>query len=274
VHFRRIDATASGDFGSVTTDANGRARLAWRLTDVPGRQRLEATVDGVDSALTLVADAEPVAANTRTVALADSQQARAATPLSQPVGLRLTDTTGRVLSDVSIEWVAPDGGAVTAASARTDSLGEAHATWTLGAHAGRQRLRALIGDGRAVKPVIVHAMALAGPPAAVTIVGTPTLRAHTGAPLPHPILLRVADATGNPVGGVRVRMVATAGGTLSDTLAQTDSTGLVRTLWTLGAAVGPQHATVHADGVSQLMTVTATATAPDPPSRSHHRHGH
>jgi len=51
VHLRRIDATASGDFGAVTTDANGKARVAWRLTDVPGRQRLEATVDGVDSAV-------------------------------------------------------------------------------------------------------------------------------------------------------------------------------------------------------------------------------
>jgi hypothetical protein len=272
VHLRRIDATASGDFGAVTTDANGKARVAWRLTDVPGRQRLEATVDGVDSALTLVADAEPVAANSRTVALADSQQARAATALPHPVGLRLTDTTGRVVSDVVVEWVALDGGTVAGASARTDSLGEARATWTLGPHAGRQRLRALIGDGRAVKPLIVHATALAGPPTAVTIVGTPTLSARAGTALPHPLVLRVADATGNPVAGVRVRMVA-AVGTLSDTTTETDSTGLVRARWTLGTETGPQHTTVRADGVSQPVTVTATATAPDPPSRSHHRHG-
>lgn len=272
VRFRRIDATASGDFGTVTTDANGRARLAWRLTDVPGRQRLEATVDGVDSALTLVADAEPVAANTRAVALADSQEARVATRLPQPVGLRLADTTGRVLGDIAVEWVALDGGTVTAASARTDSLGEARATWTLGTHAGRQRLRALIGDGRAVKPVIVHAIALTGPPAAVALVGTPTLHARAGTALPHPIVVRVADAAGNPVSGTRVRLAVTAG-TLSDTVSQSDSTGLVRTHWTLGVTAGPQHATARADGVTQPVTVTATATTPDPPSKSHHRHG-
>jgi adhesin/invasin len=284
VRFRRMDATASGDLASVTTDANGRARFAWRLTDVPGRQRVEATADGLDSALTLLADAEPIAANTRSGALADSQAARVATALPHPVGLRLTDTTGRVLSDVRVDWIALDGGTVTAAAVRTDSLGEARATWTLGAHAGRQRLRALIGDGRAVKPVIVHATALAGPPAALTVVGTPTLSAHTGAALPHAIVLRVADATGNPLRGVRVRVAATAG-TLSDTTADTDSAGVVREHWTLGAAAGPQHATVRADGVTQPVTLTATAIAvASKPSagatgrsatatHSHHRHG-
>jgi hypothetical protein len=284
VRFRRVDGTASGDLAAVTTDANGKARFAWRLADVPGRQRVEATADGLDSALTLVADAEPVAANTRAVALADSQAARVATALPQPVGLRLTDTTGRVLSDVAVDWVALDGGAVTAAATRTDSLGEARATWTLGARAGRQRVRARIGDGRAVKPVIVHATALAGPPAALAVVGTPALTAHVGARLPHAIMLRVTDATGNALAGVRVRLTALAG-TLSDTVTASDSTGLVRTQWTLGAAAGPQHATMRADGVTQPVTLTATATAPAPTpkssagatgrsttSRSHHRH--
>jgi hypothetical protein len=269
VHFRRIDATGSADLGSAVTDANGRAHLAWHLSDVPGRQRLVATVDGVDSALTLVADAEPVAANTRTTALADSQQARVATALPQPVGLRLTDTTGRVLSDITVAWVALDGSTVAAAAPRTDSLGEARATWKLGAHAGRQRLRAEIGDGRSVRPVIVHATALPGPAATVTIVGKPTLRARAGTPLPHALTVRVVDVNNNPVTGVHLRMTVTTGA-LSDTTSETDSEGLAHTQWTLGPTAGSQHATIHAEGVTEPLTLTATAV-PAPPSH-HHSH--
>jgi hypothetical protein len=270
IRFRRVDAAGSSDLGTATTDAGGRARLAWHLSDVPGRQKLVATADGLDSALTLVADAEPVAANTRTTALADSQEARVGKALPRPVGVRLTDTTGRVLSDVAIEWVAVDGGTVTGAAPRTDSLGEARATWTLSAHAGRQRLRAEIGDGRAVRPVIVHATAQPGPAASLTVVGTPTLHAHAGSPLPHPIVVRVQDANNNPVSGVHVRMTVMTG-TLSDTTRETDSTGLARTQWTLGTSAGPQHATMHADGVTQSLMLTATATAaPAPHHRPHH----
>jgi hypothetical protein len=269
VRFRRVDATGSSDLGAATTDASGRARLTWRLSDAPGRQKLVATADGLDSALTVMADAEPVPANTRTAALADSQEARVGKALPQPVGVRLTDTTGRVLGDIAVEWVALDGGTVTAAAPRTDSLGEARATWTLGAHAGRQRLRAEIGDGRAVRPLIVHATAQPGPAAALTIVGSPTLQGRPGTPLPHVIAVRVADVNNNPVSGVHVRMTVTSGA-LSDTAAETDSTGLVHTHWTLGPSVGPQHATMHADGVSQSLTLTAAATAAAAPH--HHPH--
>jgi Bacterial Ig-like domain (group 1)/Bacterial Ig-like domain (group 2) len=271
IHFRRVDATGSADLGTAETDNSGRAHLAWRLSDLPGRQRLVATVDGLDSALTMLADAEPVAANTRAVALADSQQARVATALPQPVGLRLTDTTGRVLSDVSIAWIAPDGGTITNASPRTDSLGEARATWTLGPHAGSQHLRAEIGDGRSVRPVIVRATALPGPAAALAVVGKPTLKARAGAALPHPLAFRVTDANNNPVAGVQIRMTVTTG-TLSDTTSQSDSTGIVRATWTLGPAAGPQHVTAHADGVTQSVTLAATATPAPITSHKHHAH--
>jgi hypothetical protein len=60
-------------------------------------------------------------------------------------------------------------------------------------------------------------------------------------------------------------------GTLSDTTRETDSTGLARTQWTLGTSAGPQHATMHADGVTQSLMLTATATAaPAPHHRPHH----
>ena len=50
---------------SAVTDADGRARTVWTLGDLPGRQTLLATVERIDSALAVVAEADPVAANTR-----------------------------------------------------------------------------------------------------------------------------------------------------------------------------------------------------------------
>ena len=50
---------------TAVTDADGRVRATWTLGDYPGRQTLLASVETVDSALAIVAESDPVAANTR-----------------------------------------------------------------------------------------------------------------------------------------------------------------------------------------------------------------
>jgi len=267
VHFRRVDPLATGEIGQATTDADGRARLAWRLSDRPGRQHLVVTTDGLDSTLTIVAESDPVAADTRASVLADSQTARVGSTLGVPIGVRLSDSTGRLLADVPLTWLAADGARVTAGASRTDSVGEARASWTLGPRSGLQRLRIQVGDGRAVRPVIAHAVAVAGPPTALQRVSGDAQRAPRGTTLPRALVVRVADAAGNPAPGVPVRFAATHG-TLSDTIVSSDSAGVARTRWTLGAAVGAQHLEAHVDGVSGRVTWSATAA---PASVGHRR---
>lgn len=275
VHFRRADVVNAGDIGTSTTDADGRARFQWRLSDLPGRQHAIAAVDGLDSVLTIEAEAEPVNANTRAIALADTQTTRAGSALALPTGVRLTDTTGRLLSDVPVTWLALDGGTVTGTAPRTDSLGEAHAAWVLGPRAGRQRLRALIGDGRAVRPVTFHATALAGPAAALTVAAGDNQKGKPSAALSSPLVFRVTDAAGNAVAGVRLTLTAVAGA-VADSAVVTDSLGRARTHWTLGATAGAQHVTAQAAGIAQPVTLTATAIAPPvvharaTRSRAHH----
>ena len=58
----------------MRTDADGRARATWTLANYPGRQTLFATVENVDSALAIIAEADPVAANTRVTALVDGRR--------------------------------------------------------------------------------------------------------------------------------------------------------------------------------------------------------
>jgi hypothetical protein len=273
VKFRRADVNSTADVAQAQTDAEGRAHCVWKLGDLAGRQRLAASTDGVDTVVTVEAEAEPVSANTRTAALADSQTSKIATALAVPVGVRITDTTGRVMGDLAVRWVALDGGSITSTVPRTDSLGEVRATWVLGPRAGPQHVRALIGDGRTVRPVVLHALATAGAPAAVGVVSGDAQHGAPSAATSKPIVLRVTDAAGNPVRGISVNLVPKHGaGTLPDSTPVTDSLGLVRSQWTLGATIGAQHMTARVDGVPKTVELTATAAATSSKTRPRRHH--
>src|SRR6185503_5536454 len=112
VTFRLTDGQGSVDPASATTDADGRARATWTLGSYPGRQTLFATVENVDSSLAVMAEADPVPANTRVVSLVDRLTGQAGGALPDTVAIRVTDSAGRVLGDVPVRWTAVDGGSV------------------------------------------------------------------------------------------------------------------------------------------------------------------
>ena len=234
-----------------------------------------AAVNGLDSAVTLTADAEPVAANTRVSLFHDAQQSPIATALPDHVGIRVTDSTGRALPNVPVRWETLDSGTVMAGAARTDSLGAADASWVLGPVAGRQRLRVSIGNGRLVKPAVLHALAIAGPATTIRVVRGSGQRVPGGSMLPKPIALRIANAAGNPVSGVRVALKLSAG-SVPDSAPVTDSLGLVKPRWTLPspARTDTCHLQARVDGVVQPADVVAIAQAKaKPPAAARHRHG-
>lgn len=148
------------DPAAVVTDADGRARTSWTLGPLPGPQHMSASVERVDSAMAIEADALPVPANTRVIALRDSVSAIAGDSVAG-LGVRVTDTTGRALPGVRVSWSATDGGRVTTLTERTDSVGEARVTWTLGSRVGAQRLRAVIAGG--ITPLTIGAAAQPDP---------------------------------------------------------------------------------------------------------------
>jgi hypothetical protein len=233
------------------TDGDGRARATWTLTELPGRQTVIATVEHVDSALAIVAEAEPVAANTRIAALSEQLSGPAAAKLPSPVVVRVTDSTARVLPGVPVAWTALDGGRIEPVSARTDSAGEARAQWTLGPKAGLNRVRLYVGLGRSVPPLTITASALAGTPARLTLVSGDNQRARAGAGLGRPIAVRVTDRSSNPVAGATLRLTPSAG-SLADTALLTDSAGVASTRWTMGRTAGEQTLVVRTDSVPPL----------------------
>jgi hypothetical protein len=275
VRFRRQDAAGAIDLAPVVTDAQGRARTSWRLGDFPGRQRLTAAVDGLDSTASVVAEAEPVAANTRIMLLHDGQQGAIATALDEAVGIRLTDSSGRALADVPVQWETLDSGTVKAATPRSDSLGEARAVWVLGPVAGHQRLRASVGNGRLVRPAVFHAVAEPGPAAVIRVLGGAGQRGTSGALLPKPIAVRISDAAGNAVAGVRVALTL-SGGSVADSTPTTDSLGIVRARWTLPVASHAETAHLHArvDGIVQPADIAANVLAKSKGMSASTRHRH
>src|SRR5688500_19123181 len=60
VDFRLPGLQGKIEPASLKTDADGRARAVWTLGSYPGRQKLLATVENVDSAIAIIAEAEPV----------------------------------------------------------------------------------------------------------------------------------------------------------------------------------------------------------------------
>src|SRR6185312_12300243 len=112
VTFRVPDGQGSVDPATALTDADGRARATWTLGADPGRQTLFASVENVDSALSIVAEADPVAANTRVTPLIERVTGKAGEQIPDAVSIRVTDSTGRMLPDVPIRWTLIDGGSV------------------------------------------------------------------------------------------------------------------------------------------------------------------
>jgi hypothetical protein len=257
VRFRAADGTAEP--AVVFTDEQGRARSTWTLGPLPGRQRLVVDVDHIDSSTVVVAEAEPVPANTRIAALDEGQEAVVGAALKEPVGVRLTDTTGRPLADVPVAWVALDDGTVAAQATRTDSLGEARAAWTLGPKSGTQRLRVQIGSARTVPPVTIRAVARPGGPATLVVSGGGGQRGRVGRALERAVALKVTDAAGNPVPGVEMTLEPSAG-SIPDSSVVTDSTGRVLAKWTLGRVPGAHTLVARAAGLPRPVETTATAT--------------
>jgi hypothetical protein len=261
VVFRLGEGQGSVEPATAVTDADGRARATWTLGTYPGRQTLLASVENVDSALAIQAEADPIAGNTRVAALADHLSGHAGDQLPDSVAIRVTDSAGRVLPDVPVRWTLLDGGSVQVDDSRTDSLGVATARWTLAKKTGLQRLRAQVGvaSGLGIPPVTISASALAGSASAVLVTSGDGQHATAGAELPKSVVLKVLDENGSGVAGAAMTL-APSGGIVADSALTTDSLGYARTRWTMGHSAGDYTLAVHVEGVKQLVKVSARAT--------------
>jgi hypothetical protein len=260
VRFRPETGEGSAEPDTASADADGRVKTVWRLGPIPGSRRLLVVAEGIDSAIAVTADAEPVAAETRIVALDTAQNADIGAKLPRAVGIRVTDTAGRPLSDIPVSWVAIDGGTLAPLAPRTDSLGEARVEWTLSNRSGTQRLRAQVGVTRAVPPLVLTASAKPGAAETAWIVGGNTQAGTVGAPLAKRVAIKVLDRAGNPVPSTIVYF-APVRGSVADSAVMADTSGIARAVWTLDREPGAHSMSVRVEGVARPLIVTASARA-------------
>ena len=242
---------------TATTDSHGIAQSRWTLGPIPGRQRLAVEVAGIDSALVVTAEADPTPKNTRIALVRDSLGGEVAMPLPAPVVLRVTDSSGVALADVPVAWTADDGGAMSLADARTDSLGEARVHWRLGPKAGRQRAKAQVGNPRTLPPFALSAKAVPGPATSIGVVSGDTQRGTVGAALARPVVLQARDSLGNPVAGASIHLRAPTG--TVDSTVRTGSDGLASVKWTLGSMAGSVRLVARFDTLADSAVAAATA---------------
>lgn len=257
VSFAPVDETTVDPPGA-TTDAQGRARATWTLARRPGRQRLLLNVEGLDSAAVVIAEADPIPANTRVEQVGADLRGSAGSALTAPVAIRVADTVGVALTDLPVSWIALDQGAVEPLGDRTDSLGGASARWTLGPKTGPQRLRVQVGNPRGMPPTTLTAVALAGAPAVMAVASGDKQEGTVGTALRRPVVARVTDQNGNPVEGASIA-VAPSAGSAGDANVITDARGQATIHWTLGRQSGGQRLalTVGERGIAAGVTARA-----------------
>lgn len=178
----------------------------------------------------------------------------------------VTDPDGRGVAGVPVSFaVTSGGGAALTPSVLTDSAGVASTPWTLGTTTSEeQRLLAATVDTEAGKSfgVEFRATAVPGEPDTLRLVSGDGQLGTAGDELPLPLVVRVDDAHGNPVGGVEVDWFATGGGTLSASTTLTLGDGLASVRWTLGPATGPVYSATATLASHTPVTFTAEGGVP------------
>jgi len=192
----------------------------------------------------------------------DGQEATVGTQLTDPPIIQVTDAAGNPVPGTLVTWlVTPGNGLVEPGSSTTNQQGRATTNWTLGTSAGVQALSAHV-DG--VPEATFAATAVPGPPAIVKkIHGGDEQVASAGSTLSDSLVVRIEDEHGNPVAGAEVTWSVTAGGgSVSPGSSQTDTAGVARAAWTLGAAAGEHEARASAAGLATAFAAVATPGEP------------
>ncbi len=261
---------AAAAVGTLLLAGAAAAAAGLRGDDPPARSAARPPVLAPQAAVRAAAPPAPAVAApvpARLAALAGGElEGRVGEALPGPVAVRVEDAGGAPVPGVEVSFAAGGGGAVSPATARTDSLGVARTAWKLGGAASEQTLAARIAG--LAEPFLLRARGVAGAPARIRAAAGDAQEGAAGKALADSLAVRVEDAFGNPVAGVRVRFRAAAGGgTVAPEWARTDSAGRAAAAWTLGDAEGRAAAEAAAEGAPALrVRFAARAAAPPQPA--------
>jgi len=174
--------------------------------------------------------------------------------------VRVTDEDGQPVAGVQISFILVGNGATRNHAAFSDADGRASVGyWMLGVVAGTQRLTAHTNGATDIGFTAIAAPGTIG--RVLTIAGD-FQSATVGAPLQHPLRVRVADHFDNSIPGAAVTFTATTGnGTIDGGAAITDAAGIATSgTWTLGPVPGLQLVHAKAGAAQGVFTATVCLT--------------
>lgn len=182
-------------------------------------------------------------------------------PLAAPFTVELLGDGDRPVSGRAVHFAVADGaGSVRDTAVRTDASGQATTVVTLGQTAGRQRF---IASYAGIASIEIRVAATAGAPATISTLGGDGQRDTVGRKLAFPFLTVVQDAYGNVVSDVAVAWSLIAGGgTLDSATSRTDSNGVARMGYTLGARARVDSVKVTTAGIPGGAQFTARGVPP------------
>jgi len=256
--------TTSGSLSasSLSTELDGTTTVRWTLGTRVGQATATATAEGLTPAtFTTEVRAGPAARVLKT--RGDSQAAPVGTTLGDTLIVRVTDIHDNPIAGVPVSWnVSAGGGTVAPVSGETDSGGHARARWTLGNSTGERTVTVTAG---ALSPVVFTSTTTAGAASVLEKVSGDGQSSTVATQLSQRLVVKLSDASGNPVVGGQVAWsVAAGGGSITPLLSTTDAEGMASARWTLGTGLNVQ--TAVASAIGQTVSFSGTATA-GPPTR-------
>ncbi len=258
--------TGGGSINPVTvrTDVDGLAGAERVLGPTAGPVAARATVAGFNgSPVTFSHTAVPANPTALVRVSGDDQTAPGGFEVAGDLVVRLEDDNGNGIGGRQVTWVVPaSAGSVTTINSVTNVNGLAVTRWTLPSTVGTYTINAVFSG---LPPVPFSATATADQPTTVALVSGNNQSAAVGTQVPSPLVVRVTDASDNPVPNVSVTWTAGVGGSVSDVTTATNSAGLAQVQRTLGLLPGPYTTTAEVDGLTgSPVTFTSTATVGPP----------
>lgn len=163
--------------------------------------------------------------------------------VGDPPTVRFLDADGDPVYNVLVRFdILSGGGSMSATLARSDREGYASVAWTLGSTAGATNvLRFYVRNWH--EPIDFQATALAVEAESIEKVGGDDQTGAEGEELAEVLEVRVVDVSGDPVGGYPLSWrVVSGGGSIEEVDGATNSAGIARASWTLGATGEDQRA--------------------------------
>src|SRR3954454_11788799 len=217
-----------------------------------------------DDNLTLPSEGAPARIE---IVSGNEQQARVSSPLDSLLIVKVSDSQGRPVAGVTVDFVLVDdhgGGSVAPASDVTTAEGPAGTQIAMGSLAGPLNGEARVHQDAGSSPIKVDfsATARAADANGLALVSGDNQSAPVGTQLPDSLVVAVTDGFGNPISGVTVTWSAQGGGTVSEESTVTGDNGQTGVTRILGPTAGDQQTVATAGQlVGSPVTFTHHATA-------------